>query len=119
MIVNFKIYENNDIDSKLFNSIRDNLYNLSKDLINQGADVNTEFFGFTSLLFYLCKYEFPEKNIIELLINNGAGLTVKNNLGRDIVDMLKIRNLFDFFIEKYPDKYKEYIINKETEKYNL
>ena len=88
-----------------------------KDLIRKGVNVNCQNFshGYTPLIWAADK-----GNIIAMidLINAGADWNIKGYYGKDFFDY--IGNIHKHIImERFPEKYQEYIMRKEAENYNL
>ena len=93
-------------------------------LITAGVDLDiTDIKGNTALIL-VADYHNSEYQIemIKLLIDNGADWNIKNVYKDDFLDKLynngneKIKNII---IELYPEKYEEYLMKKNAEKYNL
>jgi hypothetical protein len=90
--------------------------NIIKSLIKYGIDVNLRnTLGSSPLNMAI---DTLNEDIALLLIDAGADWNIVDNEGLDFFDRLttKSRNII---IEKYPEKYKQYLIKKEANKYNL
>ena len=91
---------------------------LIKLLVNSGADVNIKD-GDDDSPLYLSTLN-GDMEICKLLIDFGADMNAKNGI-------YKNHGNFDFLtgveeeeiIKSYPEKYKEYLIMRDAEKYNL
>ena len=59
-----------------------------------------------------------QENILEELIKAGANWNLKNNDGEDFFDYLP-NSCREPLIDKYPEQYKEYLIKKDLEKFEL
>jgi len=89
-----------------------------KLLLKYGADVNIQnYFNRTALIYMSGNYIY-NLTIIKLLIDAGADWNIKDDNGMDFLDYLKIEQK-EKIIKLYPEKYKEYLIRKNVEKYNL
>ena len=115
----------------LFVAITNNNVEIVRELLKAGANADIKnYFGNTPLILVArdrftrnkvrSGYDFDkyEENILEELIMAGADWNLKNIDGEDFFDFL-----IDYFRqplrEKYPEKYKEYIMKKDADKYNL
>ena len=114
---------NRDGNTALIYSI--NNINIMNFLIKKGADVNFQTInndGWTPLLlagFYNKIGYFDNYNILKLLIDSGANWNIKGKLiNITFLDYLtpKIKNQI---IRYYPDKYKDYLFNETTDKFNI
>lgn len=101
--------------------LRDIRYQMAKLLLEKGADPNQKDINdFTSLT--VASEPTPYDEIILLLLEYDADWYFKDHKGLDFLEILKTNNYFeivDDIIEKFPEKYKEYLIKKDAEKYNL
>jgi ankyrin repeat protein len=130
---------NVDINSKnkshltpLFYAINNINYDMVKLLINSGADVNvqTKANKNSPIIVAAKNYEnihdvpivrfknYPEIKILELLTTSGAYWRHKNSIDVDFFYYLD-KNVKKYLIEKFPEKYNDYMISKNAEKYNL
>jgi len=98
---------------------------LLKLLIDNGADVNTEFNDKNAFVQLLTKITFTTKTIeiLDILIENGIDLSFEWE-GADIFEILNNGNdgmkLYAKEIpKKFPKQYKEYLVNKELKKFNI
>ena len=81
-----------------------------------GIDVNIRNNnGKTALIFAA---SFAHINAVNSLIDGDADWNIKDKFGKDFLYYLHISNR-EFIINLYPEKYKEYLIKKDMEKYNL
>ncbi len=99
---------------------------MAKKLIESGANINIKGYNNFTALMYASLYN--NYHIREMLIKSGANWNVYNNQGNSFLEFLiPIRttknNQKEKVIAKYPDKYKEYLRQKELDdvsnKYNL
>ena len=91
-----------------------------KKLLKLGADPNyqCEDSGETALMIAA---EANLLNIITLLIESGADWNIKSNTenrDRDFVYYLS-NDIKEIIIEQYPEKYKDYLMKNDADKYNL
>jgi hypothetical protein len=57
--------------------------------------------------------------MLQILIESGANWNIKNNFSNfDFFDLLYNEDE-EIIIEDYPDKYKDYLMKKDADKYNL
>ena len=107
--------------SLLYYAVDFDRYEISKLLIDAGADVN---FKKNILPHLTIVMMCSDLKIMKLLIDAGAKIDLyKDYFGRDIFDInvgdvetLKIRK---FLIVNYPDLYKEHKMKKKAEEFNL
>ena len=118
--------KNNYGNTPLIYSIKYSFTSCSKLLIEYGADVNiVNNYGETALIYLAGSISYknfrniekPSIPIIDLLINSNIDLNKKNIEGKDAFDINKKIKIY--VKSKYPDKYKEYLIKKDADKYNL
>jgi ankyrin repeat protein len=103
------------------NAASKGFYSGVKLLIDKGADVNITSIrtNRTALTLAMSQNEYNfsvyknYKKIIDLLMNSGADL----NIGVDNLNDYKHSE--EYIRDKYPEQYKEYLLKKQTEKYNL
>lgn len=95
-------------------------------LVEYGADVNKKsadgLTPFTLLTRFFLDYSYHKheksfKKIIDILIKNGANIDdkIENKYFDDYVN----RNLVEYIIDTYPEKYEELLMIKKIDKYNL
>lgn len=74
--------------------------------------------GLTPLMWAAYKGKY---NIIDEIIKAGADWNIKDNDGFDFLDYMNISNrkFIKPIIEKYSEKYQEYLLKKDLEQYNL
>jgi ankyrin repeat protein len=107
----------------LMRAIFKNFFSGVKLLIENGANVNIiNNDGFSALMVVASDtYDYEKrksvKKIIDLLIENGADLNVKNAKGQDIFDIND--KLHEYIGNKFPKEYKNYLIKKDSERYNI
>ena len=83
--------------------------------VKDGADINCkDRFGVTGIIYVA---NVNQMNMVETLIDLGADWNIKHQ-GKTFLDELNSKNR-EYIINKYPENYKEYLIKKEAEKYNL
>ena len=108
----------------LINATIKMFYNGVKLLIEKGADVNITNDNNESpllILFMFPNYTFKThiniRKIIDLLINNGADMSIKNLKGKDIFDFKPdMETDISFY---FPEQYEEYLMKKNIYKFNL
>jgi len=118
-------------DNLLLIAVSNNNIVIVKELLKAGANPNCQNTTGNTPLIIASRDRFTrakvrtgwewdkyEENVIEELIRAGADWNIKNNEGEDFFDYL-----IEYFRlplkEKYPKQYKEYLIKKEADKYNL
>ena len=91
-------------------------------LVKYGADLDIQDVeGNTALIFSAMKMKY---DVMHELIDLGAEWYIKDNIKYDFIDYLEdfddasIR-IFNELIEKYPDKYKDYLLKKQVDQFNL
>jgi ankyrin repeat protein len=89
-----------------------------KLLIKKGANVNDQEYRGQTPLMGVANYTFENLKLLELLIDAGADWNIVDNDGYDFMYRLSTEN-YNNIVEKYPEKYKQYLIKKEANKYNL
>ena len=96
-------------------AIRNNT-EIAKLLIEKGADINgLDHRGQTPLMIAA---NIPSMKLIEVFIDAGADWNIIDFEKTDFVDRLSPK--YDTIIKKnYPNEYKNYLLNKEANKYNL
>jgi len=113
-------------------SIKDRVEKL-KELIGRNVDINSKNdYNWTPILLIADMIGTPSddmKTLLELVIDSGADWSQKligpydlTLYKPDFIDLLKKRGknkLVDEIIKKYPEKYQEYLMKKNAEKYNL
>ena len=114
----------NETDDKnwtaLFYAAWNDNIDIIKNLIKSGIDVNMKDENGFSALSIASAFVGEDIDIVEELIYAGADLSV-------ISDQVKNKDCFEilstkhqkYIIEKYPKTYKEYLLKKSQEKYNL
>ena len=93
---------------------------LIKILIKAGAKLDTQNnYDKTALIYASKSYnsEYIHIEIIKLLIDAGADWNIKDEDDRDFLYYLDKKK--DFIIDLYPEQYKNYLIKKDSGKYNL
>lgn len=121
----------NCVDSRgyppIFKTINKYWYSGTELLIKYGADVNKKSpDGLTSFLYLsyhakgysYMKHKKAIDNIVKLLIDNGANIYDKNN-NLEYFDDLTCKDFVEYIKNTYPEKYNDFIMRKESEKYNL
>jgi len=94
---------------------------IAKFLIDSGADINMKTNKNNTALMFAANATFKIDNVglCKMLIDAGADWNIKNDVdGQDFLYFLNYRDK-DMIINLYPDKYKNYLIKKEAEKYNI
>jgi ankyrin repeat protein len=89
---------------------------IARYLVKNGADINhQDNEGVTPLMLAGKMNSFE---MLQLLIEAGADWNLKNNNKKDFFNYL-MENKEKMIIEDYPEQYKEYLIKKDADKYNL
>jgi ankyrin repeat protein len=89
-----------------------------KELIDAGAKLDSKNDWGQTPLMISAQYHSLFDYVL-LLIDSGADWNIINpDNGNDFLDILSIENT-NYIIQKYPEEYEEYLIKKETIKYNL
>lgn len=91
---------------------------IAKLLIEKGANVNDQDYRGQTPLMCVANYTWEKLELLELLINAGADWNIIDNDGDDFLYRLSTEK-YNIIVEKYPEKYKQYLIKKEANKYNL
>lgn len=91
-------------------------YELAKTLIENKADVNLkDNQGETALIHAICPFGGERKNI-ELLLDNGADVWVKNSKGKDVVELIKIYSDDESIISLLKKKKRNTIFSKTKQR---
>ena len=106
----------NDNMTPLMVSIVRNRIEITKYLIENGADTNSQDVDGKTPLMYAGSMNSFE--MVQLLIEAGVDWNIKDDNGDDFFELLDDEMIKDV-IENYPDEYKDYLMKKEAEKYNL
>ena len=89
------------------------IFNIFKNLINT-VDINKQDLeGYTSLMRAA---SYQQNHFIYLLIKAGADWNIKNNDGKDFMDII---GNWSGLIKKFPDQYKEYLKKKTIKKFKI
>jgi ankyrin repeat protein len=100
----------------LLYAVHNNRLTMVKQLIKYGADVNHKSkMGNTGLTLAI---SFQYNKIIDLLLPITKWATV-NTDNEDLFDYIRNDEQKQKIIKKYPNKYKEYLIDKKGQKYNI
>ena len=113
-----KFEKTDDYHAEFIDYIRNNNYKMVKRMIDLGdIDINHQTVEGKTPLMFACDL-VNGWNIIDILIAAGADLYLKDIYEYDAFDMMynKYKNRIK---DKYPEKYKEYEIKQDSEKYNL
>ena len=91
-------------------------YELAKTLIENKADVNLkDNQGETALIHAICPFGGERKNI-ELLLDNGADVWVKNSKGKNVVELIKIYSDDESIISLLKKKKRNTIFSKTKQR---
>lgn len=108
--------QDNDGTTPLTWAASNSYIQIIKLLVNAGADLNIQNNkGQTSLIIAAA---YASIEAIVLLIDGGADWNIKDNDGKDFLDYFKGGNKI-IVINSYPNEYKEYVMKKDANKYNL
>lgn len=129
-INSYDYYRYPALHSAIIYAIENNDTSLLELLLKYGANINAInlTFGDNALLLIMDTIDNENNiniknkalNILYYLIEHDADWNIKNFSNFDFIDILKKHNhIFNIIINKYPNKYKNYLIKKEAEKYNL
>ena len=90
-------------------------------LIKAGADVNMKNDNNKTAIIYASEDNVGTvtNKIIMMLIEAGADWNIIGNDGKYFLDHLEKTTIRQNIINLYPEKYKEYLMMKKAEKYNL
>lgn len=123
MIINFKIYENKITIMNIFAQIKNNNY----EFVEQSLKDNR--FDINSTVGHSIKVPLisaiNDIDMLELLTKYDVDWYKKDANGNDFIDRLENGSaehqikLLKYIKWKYPDRYNEHIVRKETNKYNL
>ena len=115
-------------ETALFNAVINEDAEMTKLLINNGADVNVKNkSGNTPLMIIATQYTTSQNkiNIANMLVENGADIYLKDNSGKAVFDMVKteeMKNIFNKAIQKTyakePIKEKSKVKEKSKSKSN-
>jgi len=109
-----KTYE--EVNSNLLIVTKLGFLSLVKELIEAGANIDfQDDDGETALMI---ASNFVHIEIVRELIKAGADWNIKDNDNRDFLDHL-LTVIKKQIIEEFPEKYQNYLIKKDAEKYNL
>lgn len=114
--INVNYYDSN-ADVPLIVATWYNREELVKKLLDVGANPNMQYKNTDDTALTIAAKE-NNYNIIVLLIEAGADWTIKDNKGFDFVDLVT-DDYLEILKEDYPDKYQDYKMKKDVEKYNL
>jgi len=104
-----------------------------KKLLEKGANPNIQNNdGNTALIYAYIIYKYRLSNptsdieidiedtlkVLIILITYGSDWNIKNKMGNDFLYYLD-KDIKDFIINMFPDKYKDYLIKKDMDKYNM
>lgn len=96
----------------------------TKILIDNGADINKKSDNCETPLMLAAKRN--NRKVLELLLNSGADWFIKNDNKYDpiyfdntFIEYIPTKGTEKWIAGKYPEQYKEYLIRKESDKYNL
>ena len=113
-----KLFEQHveDWNEKLLDYSKIGDLNGVKQSIKNGVDVNCkDNYGWTPLHWSSLEGYL---DIVKYLIENGANWFIKNDDNEYFIDLLSYENK-EIIKKHYPDKYKEYEMRIEMDKYNL
>jgi len=118
---------NTNILVKLLKSVSFVILKPLNELIKNDVDVNIQFDDrkWTPLTYIANRFSnfFSSKNenfidLIDALIDADADWTIKTRSGYVFLDFLKSKE-YNYFINKYPEKYKDYLKKKEIKKFKI
>jgi len=109
---------NNDGESGLFDAIRNHDYNICAFFVNKKVNLNIQNKKYQTPLFVATLEGISNIDIILLLLKNGANPSIKNDDGKDILEILnelilythEFRELKDKALEPYAKKENQYFV---------
>jgi len=109
---------NNDGESGLFDAIRNHDYNICAFFVNKKVNLNNKNKKYQTPLFVATLEGISNIDIILLLLKNGANPSIKNDDGKDILEILnelilythEFRELKDKALEPYAKKENQYFV---------
>ena len=110
--------QNIDGDTALTEASSQMHIEIVKLLINAGAYLDIKNNNDITALIYATKAYGNNFEMCKLLIDAGADWNIKDAYNKDFLDWLRDKDK-KRIIELYPDKYDEYLMKKNAEKYNL
>jgi ankyrin repeat protein len=119
-----KLYKSADIDlnyevgdfTPLTRAIYYDRFHIIDVLIKLGVDINhVDNSGDSPLIYTAYQYKL---DAMKMLIDAGADWNIKDNNNNTFLDILDNEDR-ELIIDDYPEKYKDYLMKKDIEKYNL
>ncbi len=109
---------NNDGESGIFDAIRNHDYNICAFFVNKKVNLNIQNNHYQTPLVIATLEGITNIDIILLLLKNGANPSIKNDEGKDILEILnelilythEFRELKDKNLEPYAQKEKQYFV---------
>jgi len=111
--INFEFEDSSPLSTAVYSERIDFI----KELIKLGADVNIPD---PETIDYPLKIAADKNNYesVKILIEAGADLNSIDIYGNDVVHYLS-EEFIEYIIQDYPEKYKEYLLKKQANKFNL
>jgi ankyrin repeat protein len=113
-------------NTPLMLAVKLNRVKILKELIKQRANLNLVNNGGSSALISAAHHKFSHNKlteedilIIKMLIEAGSDWNIKDNIGQDFLDHFTNQKIKNSIIKQYPTQYKEYLLKKSKDKFNI
>ncbi|MDD2698603.1 MAG: ankyrin repeat domain-containing protein [Arcobacteraceae bacterium] len=106
---------NNDGESGLFDAIRNNDYNICAFFINKRVNLNIQNKNYQTPMLLAVLSGIKSIDIILLLLKNGANPSIKNDDGKDLLEILNELILYTHEFRELEDKSLEMYAKKENQ----
>jgi ankyrin repeat protein len=90
-----------------------------KYLLSINVDLNIQDYRGNTALMLAAMHSLQNFDSLCDLIDAGADWFLENKSKENFLDFMLFKHLKDRLINKYPDKYENYLLKKEADKYNL
>jgi ankyrin repeat protein len=111
------VYGNTGGWTVLLVAVYNNQLSIVKRLIRKGANLDLQNSTGMSAMMYAANY--GRTRILKELIKAGADWNVENSFGVGFLNILKRTDAEKDIINEFPEQYKNYLIKKQGNKYNL